>query len=251
MLPRFPKPIRTVPRWGLAVLLCMLALSVGAQQEPLMLPQPDPRAVEVEPATAVIRGQLRLFEEDGTPVTDRRELANAVVYFEPDEPPELHPPEQPLVMTTQRREFVPRVLPVVAGTTVRFPNEDPILHNVFSTSPGNRFDLGVYGESPGKSHRFDHPGLVRVFCNVHSAMSAHIVVVNSPHFTVPDRDGRFSLEGLPPGPGRLTFWHERAEPDRMLVELDAGDDLEHDRQLELTVRQAAPTRERFRRRGRY
>ena len=96
---------------------------------------------------------------------------------------------------------MPRVVIVQTGAEVTFPNEDPILHNVFSNSPGNRFDLGHYGNSPGKTKRFDQPGLVRVFCNVHSSMSAHIVVVDSPYFTKPDRDGRFELDAVPPRRG--------------------------------------------------
>lgn len=200
---------------------------------------------------ARIQGHISLVSEDGERLRDRREMAHAVVYFEPDAVPDFTPTEEVVVMTTQRREFVPRVLTVVTGTEVRFPNEDPILHNVFSTSAGNRFDLGVYGESPGKSHRFDTPGLVRIFCNVHSRMSAHIVVVNSPYFITPDSDGSFTLDDVPPGAGRLTFWHERAEPQRVHIELESGEQYTHKVELPLTVRQAAPQRERFRRRGRY
>ncbi len=201
--------------------------------------------------TARVSGRLQLLAEDGERLRDRREFTNAVIYFEPDESSTAEPKDHLIEMTTRRREFAPRVLPVMAGTEVRFPNEDPILHNVFSTSGNNRFDLGVYGESPGKTHRFDHPGLVRVFCNVHSRMSAHIVVVDGPHFTQPDSNGRFVLENLPAGPGQLTVWHERAEPERTRITLEPGSDHSHDTELELTVREATPPRQRMRRRGRY
>ncbi len=210
----------------------------------------DPDATETQ-ATARIEGRVELLSENGERLRDRRKFANAVIYFEADDPGEFSPPEEPLVMTTRRREFVPRVLPVAVGTEVAFPNEDPILHNVFSNSSGNPFDLGVYGESPGKSHRFDTPGLVRVFCNVHSRMSAHIVVIDGPHFTQPDRDGNFVLEDLPPGPGRLTLWHERSEPKRTRMTLESDSEYIHNAELELTVREATPPRQRMRRRGRY
>ncbi|QOC23640.1 hypothetical protein IC757_05740 [Wenzhouxiangella sp. AB-CW3] len=204
-----------------------------------------------EQSTARVTGRLELVSEDGEPVRKRHEFANAVVYFEPDESPAVAEHDAMVEMTTRRREFVPRVLAVAAGTEVRFPNEDPILHNVFSTSGDNRFDLGVYGEGSGETHRFEHPGLVRVFCNVHSRMSAHIVVVDGPYFTKPDRDGRFVLEDLPVGPGRLTIWHERSSAERIDIDLEAGDEHVHDAWLELTVREAESPPRRMRRRGRY
>ena len=209
----------------------------------------DRNQAAAQPAS--IRGNITLLSDDGERVRDRRKMASAVAYFEPDDPPEFQPPAEPLKMTTRRREFIPPVLTVVTGTEVRFPNEDPILHNVFSTSSGNEFDLGVYGESPGKYHRFDTAGIVRVFCNVHSRMSAHIVVVNSPYFVTAETDGSFVLEDLPPGPGQLTVWHARAEPERTRIDLEPGGEHAHDTELALTVRQATPQRERFRRRGRY
>lgn len=201
--------------------------------------------------TATVEGTVTLLSVAGERIDDRRELDNAVVYYEPDTPPNFEPPGEPVDMNTRERKFEPRVLPVVVGTEVRFPNNDPILHNVFSNSSGNRFDLGVYGRGPGKSHTFDTPGLVRVFCNVHSRMSAHIVVVNSPYYTTPDRNGRFKLDDLPPGPGRLTLWHERSEPHQVRLDLATGEVYEENAELALTVRQASPKRERFRRRGRY
>jgi hypothetical protein len=95
---------------------------------------------------------------------------------------------------------------------VRFPNTDPILHNVFSVSSGNRFDLGFYPEGPGKSWTFQEPGVVRVFCNVHHSMVAYILVLETPHFTSPGSRGAFTLSDLPQGEGTLTVWHPRTEP---------------------------------------
>ncbi len=200
-----------------------------------------------------ISGRLVLLE-DGEAINEPGEFQQAVVYFEPAAAASVEPASEPLTMTTQRRQFEPRVLVVTAGSEVIFPNEDPILHNVFSTSASNRFDLGLYGRGEGKTHRFEQPGLVRVFCNVHPAMSAHIVVLDTPHFVVPDENGHFRLDQLPPGPGRLTVWHERAEPRQFELEiadtlLDTGT-----AELPLTVRQLGQQRERIRRpirRGRY
>lgn len=134
----------------------------------------------------------------------------AVVWFEPasgaDEPEPGH-----FTVETRDKAFSPRVLAVPRGSRVRFPNRDPILHNVFSVSRGNAFDLGLVGKGPGVERSFDQAGLVRVFCNVHHGMVAYIVVLDTPYFTSPGLDGRFRLAGLPAGSGRLTVWHEQAE----------------------------------------
>ncbi len=239
---------------GLALVLAMCLVNAGlfaTPPESVAEISQDSAGEAAGHATARVSGRVELVSEDGETVRDRSEFANAVVYFEPDEQSYAGKGGETVEMTTRRREFLPRVLVIPAGTEVRFPNEDPILHNVFSTSGENRFDLGVYGESPGKTHRFDHPGLVRVFCNVHSRMSAHIMVVDGPHFTKPDRDGRFVLEGLPAGAGRLIVWHERASAERKHIELEGGKEYFHDARLELTVREAESPPRRMRRRGRY
>jgi len=200
-----------------------------------------------------LNGTLRLVDEDGDIVSDAAEFGQAVIYFEPDHAGAIELVDERARLTTRRRQFEPRVLVVQAGTEVIFPNDDPILHNVFSSSPENRFDLGLYGRSDGKTHRFDSPGLVRVFCNVHPAMSAHIVVVGSTHYSQPDRQGLFVLTDLPPGSGRLTVWHERAEPRQIELEIHSSDIDLGTIDLALTVRQIQPQRQRLRRsrRGRY
>jgi plastocyanin len=114
-------------------------------------------------------------------------------------------------LATRNKEFAPGWLVVPAGSTVRFPNYDPILHNVFSVSPGNAFDVGLYGKGEGEKAVLSSPGVVRVFCNVHRQMYAHVLVLSTPHFAHPGPDGRVRLEGLPAGRGRLLLWHERTE----------------------------------------
>jgi plastocyanin len=162
------------------------------------------------PATATtltLSGTLKLTAE-GKPLR-AAEAAEAVVYWRPREPQAVTPPAEPLVVTTLRKTFVPRTLPLVVGSRVRFPNEDPILHNVFSTAEGNAFDTGLYSKSEGETVTFAQPGLVRIYCNVHQAMVGHILVLDTPHYTRPDRQGRYQLT-LPPGDGELFVWHERA-----------------------------------------
>jgi plastocyanin len=140
------------------------------------------------------------------------EAAEAVVYFRPTSPPKVTPAAEPYVMGTQRKQFMPRILPITVGSEVRFPNRDPILHNAFSTSPASTFDVGVYGNGDGKSVTFAQAGYVRVFCNVHQSMVGHILVLDTPYFTRPDANGKFVLKGLPAVTGDLVVWHDRAAP---------------------------------------
>lgn len=150
-------------------------------------------------------GRIELVE-NGRPVAD---ASNAVVWFEPAGGAAKPEPMRAVVNTKDRR-FTPRVTVVPAGSQVVFPNADPIIHNVFSVSRGNRFDLGRYKTGPGKSTTFHSPGLVRVYCNVHETMVAYVLVLATPFFVSPERDGRFHLDGLPAGNGMLHVWHERA-----------------------------------------
>jgi plastocyanin len=140
------------------------------------------------------------------------EAQDAVVYFRPKQPPKLKAAASPYVMGTRHKQFAPRVLPIVLGSQVQFPNQDPILHNAFSTSKDNAFDVGLYGEGEGQTFTFTHVGYVRVYCNVHHSMIGHILVLDTPYFTQPDANGNFHLSGIPQVPGDLVVWHERATP---------------------------------------
>lgn len=122
-------------------------------------------------------------------------------------------------MDQRHEQFVPRVLAITVGTIVDFPNSDTKFHNVFSFSKTHPFDLGRY--PPGKSgaERFDRPGLVRVFCDIHSHMSAYILVFSHPYFVVTEADGRYAIPNVPAGTYTLMLWSElgTAEPRRATV----------------------------------
>jgi plastocyanin len=150
--------------------------------------------------------------------------AAAVITFEPEGGAQRVAPRAAEIVTHEKR-FLPRVLVVPARSSVAFPNHDPIYHNVFSVSPGNRFDLGRYREGQTRSARFDTPGLVRVFCNVHEQMVAYVMVVETPFHAVADAQGRFRLEDLPSGRGTVVAWHERSASVRIPVELPAQEPL--------------------------
>lgn len=157
------------------------------------------------PATAgPVNGSVRTVVQKGAIP------AIAVVYAEPLEQAAPRQPQR-IVLGQKNKTFQPRVIAVPAGSTVDFPNNDQIFHNVFSLSVPQPFDLGLYRAGESRTRTFAQAGVYRVFCNIHPQMSAIIVVAPSPYVAVVPPDGRFSLE-LPAGRYRLTALSERAAP---------------------------------------
>ena len=133
------------------------------------------------------------------------------------------PQRAPMIyqMTTRGKAVVPHVLAIPVGSTVEFPNDDPISHNLFSLSSNNAFDLGLYRRGAGKSQRFDTPGLVNVYCNVHPNMSAVILVMDTPYYAFADQGGNYSLSGVPAGRYRLIAWNEQGGEIESPIEVTA------------------------------
>jgi plastocyanin len=114
----------------------------------------------------------------------------------------------------QRATFSPHVLPIMVGTTVDWPNNDNIYHNVFSMSDAKSFDLGLYkGDPTNKLVTFDKPGRVDVFCSIHQDMHCIILVLENPYFASTDEDGNYKITDVPPGTYKLKAWHERLPAD--------------------------------------
>ena len=122
----------------------------------------------------------------------------------------------------EHEEFLPRVLAVTRGSTVDFPNGDPVFHNVFSLASAATFDLGRYPKGRSKTETFTKAGLVKVYCHLHSQMSAAILVLDHPYFTTPDDDGSFRLANVPPGTYTIVGWHERVGERAASVVVAAG-----------------------------
>lgn len=151
-----------------------------------------------------------------------RPAANVVVWFEA--PDARQPVETGTVVLDQRNmRFSPRVLAVRVGTSVRFPNNDRVFHNVFSFHHGKVFDLGLYPVGESKIVRFDRPGLSRIFCNIHPNMAAYVVAVDSPYFAVSNEAGEFVVAAVPPGQYRYHAWRAGA-PEVSGEWTVAGDD---------------------------
>jgi plastocyanin len=149
------------------------------------------------------------------------EIRNVVVYLKDPAFPGVLP-----VTTVELRQenetFVPHVLAITKGSTVGFPNADPFFHNVFSLSSAANFNLGRYPRGQTRVQRFTKSGLVKVFCDIHSHMSATILVLNHPYFTIPAVDGTFELSNVPAGRYTLIGWHERVGERTVTVRVEAG-----------------------------
>lgn len=133
-------------------------------------------------------------------------------------------PRKPMnfTMTTRGKTLLPHVLVIPVGSTVQFPNDDPISHNLFSLSSGNNFDLGLYRRGTGKSYTFKTPGVVNVYCNVHPTMSSVIYVMSSPYFVFTDAGGNFALPDIAPGSYTLVAWNEQGGMTQSKLDVPAA-----------------------------
>lgn len=140
---------------------------------------------------------------------DREPSQVGVVYLERAPRGAFEHPENRRYRMNQRDErFVPHVLAIPTGSVVDFPNNDPFFHNVFSLSRPRTFDLGRYARGRSRAVRFNRPGIVRVFCDIHSHMSAFILVFAHRYFAITDEAGHYRIENVPPGTYTLAVWHE-------------------------------------------
>ena len=197
---------------------------------------------------AVVRGRVSI----GIPVATKRatntysrtiqasqlapvsELNNVVIYLK--NAPKQAPRPVRVQILQEHETFVPRVVAVPVGSSVDFPNGDPIYHNVFSLSRVRTFNLGRYPQGQTRSVRFDKPGLVKVFCEIHSHMSASVMVFDHPWFVVPGTDGRFELPAVPAGTREITAWHERLGDTTVSLRVEAGRPTEADFVLPVPAR---------------
>lgn len=151
-----------------------------------------------------VAGRVELIEKGGRKASN---LSDVIVYVDGVK---AKPRPDKATMVMKGKAFAPRVVAIPVGGTVEFPNEDPIFHNVFSVSGENRFDLALYKRPRMGSWTFQHPGVARVYCNIHPQMSAVVVVRDSPYFVKAGADGTFTIENVPAGRHVLKAWHERA-----------------------------------------
>ncbi|MEZ5404134.1 MAG: hypothetical protein R2729_30925 [Bryobacteraceae bacterium] len=167
-------------------------------------------------SAADVTGRVEITGIRGTLAKDS---TGVVVWLEPvhGAPPRPAPILQTVLQ--KKKRFTPHVSVVPVGSTIDWPNLDPIFHNAFSNFAGQRFDTGLY--APGSTYkvRFVREGVVRVFCNIHSTMNAVVVVVKTPWYSVTDKSGAFRIPDVPAGEYVMKVWHERA-PENGLKSLE-------------------------------
>jgi plastocyanin len=150
--------------------------------------------------------------------------ADAVVWIQ-QAPGTAKPPAQPVTMDQKQMQFLPHVLPVVLGTTVRFLNSDPTAHNVFSPDL-EKYNLGTWPKDQFKDHAFatcaKFPCVYTQLCRVHPEMEGFVVVLPNSYFTVSNKEGRFDIAGVPPGQYTVAVWHPKLKAQPKPVTVEAG-----------------------------
>jgi hypothetical protein len=191
---------------------------------------------QASPATGSVAGTVKLAVSKSTPLATspygRRGVApkrtatgpdtrNVVIYLNGLKPATPPPPMRARI-AQKDEQFIPQVTAVTVGSTVDFPNDDPFFHNVFSLSKAATFDLGRYPSGSSRARTFPRPGIVKVFCDIHSHMTALIMVLDHPWFAIPDDDGSFTLPPVPAGEVTVVAWHERVGERRERVRVTPG-----------------------------
>lgn len=167
-------------------------------------------------STGGVSGAVEITNSRDPSVRRLKDYSGVVIWLEPvDRSMAQHTPPKRVKMIQKSRHFTPHVVAVSVGSAVDFPNLDPIFHNAFSNFSGQPFDIGLYAPGTSKSETFRHPGIVRVFCNIHPTMSAIIAVVGTPWFVATDATGKFTMPGVPPGDYQLRIFYERALPENL------------------------------------
>lgn len=156
-----------------------------------------------------------LFGKQGA----KGDASNVVIFLEELQMPNANGKEK---IMQKGKQFSPRVLPIVMGGVVEFPNEDPFNHNVFSPTPEYKFDLDYYGTGKSKNVRFQKTGAVRVYCNIHSNMVADVLVVPNPYFAKTGKDGKFKISNIPAGKYTFVAWQPSGASEKRGIAIVDG-----------------------------
>jgi plastocyanin len=159
---------------------------------------------------ATVHGRVEIVSSKDPDVRKHSDFSGVVVWLDPVAGGLPSPKPRKAEMVQSGKRFIPHVLAITVGSSVDFPNYDPIFHNAFSNYDGQIFDVGLYPPGTTRSVPFRKEGIVRIFCDIHPTMSAIIVVLKSPYYAVSSKNGEFSIANVPPGAYRLNVFHERS-----------------------------------------
>lgn len=160
-------------------------------------------------------GSVRLIDSHDAAVRKNNDYLGVAIWLERTGGAAIPLQPKTVQMAQKKKTIVPHVLAVPVGSTVSFPNLDPIFHNVFSNFAGQVFDVGLYPPGKDQRVRFSRPGIIRVFCNIHPTMFGVIVVLNTPYMAVSNSNGSFRIDGVAEGEYRLHLFHERATEETL------------------------------------
>ncbi len=160
-----------------------------------------------------VTGAVEITNSHDPAVRRNKDYSGVVIWLQPVGRPAPAAPPRHEQMKQKERHFTPHVLAISVGSTVDFPNLDPIYHNAFSNFSGQPFDTALYAPGTKKSQTFKLPGIVRVFCNIHPTMSAIIAVLPTPYYAATPANGRFTIPNVPQGDYELHIFHERSLPE--------------------------------------
>jgi plastocyanin len=196
-----------------------------------------PTAAHASRTFGRITGIVHLVALNGTPLRsgaypsrqinrktpDAAEISNVVVFVK-DAPLDTDVSATRASISQRDESFVPRVTAITRGSTVEFPNFDPYFHNVFSLSRAGTFDLGRFRKGEKRERTFAHAGVIKVYCHIHSEMSATIMVFDHRLYTMPAHDGGFAIDAVLPGTYQLSAWHERIGETTQAIKVIAGEE---------------------------
>jgi plastocyanin len=193
----------------------LLALAAFAA---LTAPAARAAPAATEPGGRVL-GTVKVTESDGKPASAADVIVYVVGFTEP-------PGKDKTTIAQKGRKFVPDLVAITVNELVEFPNNDPYLHNVFSQSGPRKFDLGSFKRGESKEKQFPTAGVVDVYCNIHPEMAATILVLPNRRHVLAQADGRYVLDGVPPGDWTVFAYTRRAtKPVSARVTVKAGADV--------------------------
>ncbi|MGB2713052.1 MAG: carboxypeptidase regulatory-like domain-containing protein [Vicinamibacterales bacterium] len=212
-----------VPSRRAVLALGLIALGIGAK------PSAAPSVGRIEGYVRLTAGSVRPVlsgvypsRRVSAPAAHATPEMNNVVVFIKNAPARERVSPMKATIAQKDESFVPRVIAITAGSTVEFPNFDPYFHNVFSLSRAASFDLGRFPRGDSRTRKFTTSGLVKVYCQIHSHMSASILVFDHDYFQIPNASGAFALDEVPAGTYQISAWHERIGESVRQVRVEPG-----------------------------